>query len=95
MKKFTAGILIFDVLILAIGIVVGSNTLGSTKAECPSGTYAIDEGICKAEPTGCPYGDSIPMEKCQIQMSEEKTVETVAPSEPVIERKKVGNACVQ
>lgn len=33
---------------------------------CPTGTYQIgtdDSGnpICKNEPTGCPYGDSIPL----------------------------------
>lgn len=36
---------------------------------CPEGSYLIDydengQPICKAEPTGCPYGDSIPMSEC-------------------------------
>lgn len=35
---------------------------------CPNGSYPIDMGeiICKVEPTGCPYGDSIPLDstKC-------------------------------
>ena len=47
-------------------------------ATCPEGSYEIGrkeedgEPICKLEPTGCPYGDSIPVDspKC------------VAPSEP-------------
>lgn len=34
--------------------------------KCPAGSYEIDrtedgKPICKAEPTGCPYGDSIPL----------------------------------
>lgn len=39
--------------------------------ECPDGSYNIgieknNEVICKLEPTGCPYGDSIPLDspKC-------------------------------
>ena len=32
---------------------------------CPAGSYEIDrrdgQPICKLEPTGCPYGDSIPL----------------------------------
>jgi hypothetical protein len=31
---------------------------------CPEGSYPIGDGACKLEPTGCPFGDSIPMEKC-------------------------------
>ena len=34
---------------------------------CETGTYLIGDGICKAEPTGCPYGDSLPLEKCEAQ----------------------------
>lgn len=38
--------------------------------QCPAGSYRIggtdSEPICKNEPTGCPYGDSIPVDspKC-------------------------------
>ncbi len=36
------------------------------ETECPAGSYEIgrsdkDMPICKKEPTGCPYGDSIPL----------------------------------
>lgn len=38
---------------------------------CPAGSYNIgiskdDKPLCKLEPTGCPYGDSIPLDssKC-------------------------------
>ena len=32
--------------------------------QCPEGSYRIDVDACKAYPTGCAYGDSIPIEKC-------------------------------
>lgn len=37
--------------------------------DCPAGSYSIgidDKGlnICKLEPTGCPFGDSVPLDKC-------------------------------
>jgi hypothetical protein len=36
---------------------------------CPTGSYNIGtkdgvNPICKLEPTGCPFGDSVPMDKC-------------------------------
>lgn len=31
---------------------------------CRNGTYSIGE-VCKAEPTGCPDGDSVPLELCE------------------------------
>ena len=35
-------------------------------AQCPAGSYSLGDGACKLEPTGCPYGDSIPIDspKC-------------------------------
>jgi hypothetical protein len=38
----------------------------TTNDGCPAGSYNIGESkdgqvICKLEPTGCPYGDSIPL----------------------------------
>jgi len=41
----------------------------TAKASCPDGTYNINteaEPVCKQQPTGCPYGDSIPVDspKC-------------------------------
>lgn len=48
------------------GDCTGTETAGRCQDKCPPGSYAIgyeDNGaaICKAEPTGCPYGDSIPL----------------------------------
>lgn len=36
---------------------------------CPAGSYNIGtkdgvNPICKLEPTGCPFGDSVPLDKC-------------------------------
>lgn len=36
---------------------------------CPDGSYNIGtkdgvNPICKLEPTGCPFGDSVPLDKC-------------------------------
>lgn len=50
---------------------------------CPPGSYNIGtkdgiNPICKLEPTGCPYGDSIPMDMC----------DKFKPAEPVQEQPK-------
>lgn len=46
-------------------------TSASTEPTCPEGSYLIgynkndpNEPICKLEPTGCPFGDSVPLDKC-------------------------------
>ena len=31
---------------------------------CPAGQEPIGDGNCRITPTGCPYGDSVPMEEC-------------------------------
>lgn len=33
-------------------------------ASCPEGQEPIGDGNCRITPTGCPYGDSVPMEYC-------------------------------
>lgn len=57
-----------SLLMMCIGDYININSLNQTKASaatsCPPGSYEIGapgEGICKKEPTGCPYGDSIPL----------------------------------
>lgn len=69
---------IASVFVLAIiaGLTVGFTSGKSQPASaanddgCPAGSYNIGskepggEPICKLEPTGCPWGDSVPMEKC-------------------------------
>lgn len=53
--------------------------------ECPAGTTLVDyengdkqKPICKGEPTGCPYGDSIPLDspKCVPPTEVENTTPT-------------------
>ncbi len=62
------------VVIAAIGIailIIGvTASMQATAAQtCPEGSYNIGiskdgEPLCKLNPTGCPYGDSIPMDMC-------------------------------
>lgn len=35
-----------------------------TPYSCPEGQTPIGNGACRQTPTGCPYGDSIPMDMC-------------------------------
>lgn len=53
---------------------------------CPAGSYDIGiskdgQPICKLEPTGCPYGDSIPMDMCA--KFEPQPVQAVEPAPTV------------
>lgn len=48
------------------GDCTGNETAGRCADKCPAGSYNIGiskdgSAICKLEPTGCPYGDSIPL----------------------------------
>lgn len=51
---------------------------------CPDGTYQIgfdddsQKPVCKNEPTGCVYGDSIPLSEC-VDKSTLPIITTVAP----------------
>lgn len=62
-----------DALSLDKGDVIctGTESVGRCADKCPPGSYEIGREqngavICKNEPTGCPYGDSIPLDspKC-------------------------------
>jgi hypothetical protein len=51
--------------IIVWGVIIFTK-VSAEPATCPSGSYEIDrektgEPICKLDPTGCPYGDSIPL----------------------------------
>lgn len=61
-----------------------------TPVECPAGTTIVDykddyrqDPICKGNPTGCPYGDSIPLDspKCAPSDEVENTTDTPVSSE--------------
>lgn len=64
------------------------------QSKCPAGSYDIGiskdgSPICKLEPTGCPYGDSIPMDMCDkfkpqvepVQPADTPTAEPIEPTE--------------
>ncbi len=61
-----------------------------TKVDCPTGTTLIDykdpntkqDPICKGNPTGCPYGDSIPVDspKCVAPDDVENTTDEYVPT---------------
>lgn len=41
------------------------NKVAEETYTCPEGTEPIGSGACRITPTGCPWGDSIPMDKCE------------------------------
>ncbi len=60
--------------------------------QCASGSYEIDrqnnKPICKSDPTGCPYGENIPLDdpKCAPTMKEEiKVYQSPELNLPVVE----------
>ena len=63
MKKFLIIISVIVLILLVMNQFVSTN---AQEAICPAGSYNIgenrtEEPLCKLEPTGCPYGDSIPL----------------------------------
>lgn len=87
-------------VIIAIVVFVSGFTTSvayqSINAEfsCPEGSYQIGEDVCKAEPTGCPYGDSIPIdsEKCVPTTKEEiEAYKPIEPIQPIEEAKQITN----
>lgn len=67
------------------GDCTGLETAGRCADKCPEGSYNIGitkngEAICKLEPTGCPYGDSIPLgAECDKHAPQPEPVQTEAP----------------
>lgn len=67
-------IIVIAVLALSLAALLIPNPLEAQTPvreaqKCPEGSYDIGitkngEPLCKLEPTGCPYGDSIPLEVC-------------------------------
>jgi hypothetical protein len=54
----------------------------ATPYECPAGSYAIGDGVCKNEPTGCPYGDSIPLDSPKCAPPPEPALKETMPEIP-------------
>lgn len=69
-SQSTYRIFLFKVLLALVALTLFtlymSSKTSATQATCPKGSYDIGISdktggpICKLEPTGCPYGDSIP-----------------------------------
>lgn len=102
MKRFKIVLAIMALALLIVGVeaVLPAETrpqpadASDTVSECPAGSYNIGiskdgSPICKLEPTGCPYGDSIPMDMCDkfkpevepLQPIEQPVIEPVKPIE--------------
>lgn len=74
MKKLLLGIGVGIGVVTALILApIGFEPVGVTNASngdgCPTGSYNIGtkdgvNPICKLEPTGCPFGDSVPLDKC-------------------------------
>lgn len=96
MKKYLLFMLALVGALIFVAIMTAR--VGSTEqqpATCPAGSYDIGiskdgSPICKLEPTGCPYGDSIPMDMCDkfkpdlaepIEPIDQPAIEPVKPIE--------------
>lgn len=75
------------IIFIIITISIAMGLMAYTFAEpliCPEGSYdagMIDkngEPICKLTPTGCPYGDAIPMDVCEKYAPEKQEVQEEA-----------------
>lgn len=67
MRAITIYILALLGLVLYVLLVLPVST-SSQGYVCPAGSYEIGvkgEGKCKRDPTGCPYGDSVPLADCK------------------------------
>jgi hypothetical protein len=60
-----------------------------TELVCPDGYYRIgeqqDEPVCKEEPTGCPYADSIPADSIKCVQPETPPAEQPKPETTAVE----------
>lgn len=94
--KALIGFTIINVLVCAYVLLVHSHVKYVPTAEaavqqtCPAGSYEIGrkepggDPICKLEPTGCPYGDSIPLgPDCDKHAPQPEPVQEYYPIEPV------------
>lgn len=94
MKKILIFLSALTAALLFVAIMTAR--VGSTEpqlATCPAGSYDIGiskdgSPICKLEPTGCQYGDSIPMDMCdkfkpQVEPVQPVEQPVIAPIEPI------------
>jgi len=87
-KKFLILTAVYYLILFTLVIFCKVNALvEEVPATCPPGSFEvgqIEEGvpICKLEPTGCPYGDSIPMDECDKFKEPESEVVLEQPTIP-------------
>lgn len=84
-------LLILGIPLVLLFVILTQPAQGSIPInDCPAGSYNIGaskngEVICKLEPTGCPYGDSIPLgPDCDKHKPAEPQAVQPAP-EPIVE----------
>ena len=72
--------LLIVTILLALLVIPRIHAEPIQKLDCPAGSYNAG-GFCKNEPTGCPYGDSIPVDspKCVAPPVLEQTPIPVTP----------------
>lgn len=64
MKKLLIVVAVFGASFGIMQLVTAAPDQPQTTNPCPAGSYNIntpEEPVCKSQPTGCPYGDSIPL----------------------------------
>lgn len=91
-NKLLTGALVVQLVILGTLVIAPAQTrtqpaTASPQDPCPAGSYNIGtkdgiNPICKLEPTGCPYGDSIPMDMCDKFKDQQEQPEPVKQPKP-------------
>jgi hypothetical protein len=84
MKKLTLAIVI---AVIGSILLMGRYAFGAQPEPytCPVGQYPIGDGQCHLEPTGCPYGDSIPLDSPKCAQTE-KQEEVEAHDKPFVDQ---------
>jgi len=69
-KRAVFTLMVIGVSLVAVMIIGGTRAIQSLgeiqaqRVDCPEGTRPSGGGGCFIEPSGCPFGDAIPLEKC-------------------------------
>lgn len=85
MKFLQKYVYVIATIILVSAFFIGKAIASNQQLQCQSGEYDAG-GFCRTVPTGCPYGDSIPLDspKCvpdqeEVANTPEPQIETVKP----------------
>lgn len=104
MKKLIVAIAVFGASFGVMSFVTAAPTTSNssdTSSVCPEGSYEVEgknpkEPLCRLYPTGCPYGDSIPLGPECDKHADEWTQATIqnTPTDPaVVENKTNPSSC--